>query len=152
MKIHFLTLMSCLLFVVFTKAVAVNACPPDASRIFYCLTTNKKEVEVCDAGAQISYRFGRIGQVPEMALSIPRAEVTTWQWPGIGRHLSYSVTIPNGTTRYRVFFSVDRLSDDHDIEAGIDVEINGEHVARIPCRVDTLEQRLEGINLRSDDI
>lgn len=107
-------------------------------------------MEVCDAGAKISYRFGRLGQSPEMALSVPRAQATTWQWQGVGRYLSYRVTIPNGTTAYSVFFSADRLSDNHDIDAGINVEVNGELVATIPCRADSLEQQLEGIDLRSE--
>lgn len=151
MKIRFPSLMLCLLPVACIWSAAIHACPFSETRIFYCQTTNGKEVEVCDAGTRISYRFGHPGQQPEMALSVARAEATTWQWPGVGRYMSYSVTVPNGATRYTVFFSVDRLSESHEIEAGINVDVNGEHVATVACRVDTLEQRIEGVDLRLDD-
>jgi hypothetical protein len=60
------------------------------------------------------------------------------------------VTIPNGDTHYEVFFSADRLSDYHTIDAGINVTVKRDHVATVKCRTNTLEQQLEGIDLAQD--
>ncbi|MBK1620719.1 hypothetical protein CKO42_20255 [Lamprobacter modestohalophilus] len=115
--------------------------------MFYCKTTNHKEVEVCDAGKQIRYCFGRPGQMPELTLTVPRASALTGQWNGIGRYIHYSLTIPNGAVRYSVFFSADRLTEHHKLDAGVDVEKDGQHLATVSCQTTTLEQRLEGIDL-----
>lgn len=65
---------------------------------------------------------------------------------GMGRYISYSVTIPSGTAKHEVFFSVDRLTEEHEIEAGIYVTVNAQHVAIVNCRAGTLVQKLEGID------
>lgn len=131
----------------------VNAdCHAGETPLFFCNTVNNKMIHLCDAGATINYRFGRPNAPPELALQVPRHLASTWQWQGVGRWMSYSVVIPNGDTRYQVFFSVDRLSDEHPMEAGVDVEIGGKHIVRVECRDDgTLYQRLEGVDLRPDD-
>jgi hypothetical protein len=134
---------------VMLPVAAQAACPSD-STIFACTTTNGKFVEVCEAGKVIQYTFGRRGQTPELALSVPRDQASTFQWAGVGRYISYSVTIPNGNTRYQVFFSVDRLSETQEIEAGINVEFDGTHVATVDCKMDTVIHNMEGIDLKSD--
>ena len=131
----------------FFFAATVEACPQDGTRVFYCRTTNNKTVEVCDLGTKISYSFGRAGRQPELALAVPRNQATSYQWQGIGRYMSYSVTIPNGNTKYEVFLSVDRLSDDHPLEAGINVSVDDRHLATIECAPNSLYQSLEGIDL-----
>lgn len=70
---------------------------------------------------------------------------------GMGRYISYSVTIPSGTAKYEVFFSVDRLTEEHEIEAGTYVTVNAQHVAIVNCRAGTLVQKLEGIDLPLDE-
>lgn len=127
-------------------------CNAGEQRLFFCNTVNHKVIQLCDAGATINYSFGRPNAPPELALQVPRHLASTWQWPGVGRWMSYSVVVPNGDTRYQVFFSVDRLSDEHTIEAGVDVEVGGKHLVRVECRDDgTLFQQLEGVDLRADD-
>lgn len=130
--------------------VAVQAACPGDSTIFSCTTTNRKFVEVCEAGKVIQYTFGRRGKTPELALSAPRNKASTFQWPGVGRYINYSVTIPNGNTTYQVFFSADRLTEEHEIEAGINVEVDGEHVATVDCKPSSVIHNMEGIDLKSD--
>jgi hypothetical protein len=125
----------------------VLACSHPAAQIFYCQTVTGRQVEVCDQGSHLEYRFGRALERPELALRVPRGMTSTWQWPGIGRYMSYRVTIPNGQTHYTVFFAVDRLSTSQTVEAGIDVSRNEEILATIACVPETLQQRLEGIDL-----
>ena len=114
--------------------------------LFSCTTTNNKYVELCDNGATLQYSFGKAGQTPELALSVPRARASTYQWQGVGRWINYRVRIPNGNTFYEVFDSVDRV--EQTAEAGIYVEASGKNVATINCKMDTLVSNLDGVKLR----
>jgi hypothetical protein len=136
------------LILLFPTVHAFADCPAGQKTVFYCNTVNDKVIQLCDAGATIDYAFGRAGRAPELALRIPREQATTWQWPGIGRWMTYAVDVPNGDTRYSVFWGVDRLDEAHPVEAGVDVEIRGEHVATVKCSNDAaLVQQMEGIDL-----
>ena len=131
-------------------AQAALACAGNEKLIFSCTTTKQMQVEVCDAGKTISYAFGKKGAKPEMALSVPRAAATTHQWNGMGRYITYAVNIPNGKTIYSVFTSFDR-SDDLSVDAGVNVETNGKHIATVKCKPETVQHDIEGIDLRTAD-
>lgn len=132
-------------------AGAQAKCPGASKTVFACQTTKGKQVEVCDAGKTIGYSFGKPGATPELALNVPRSQASTSQWQGVGRYMSYAVDIPNGKTVYSVFWGVDRLSEEHDIEAGVNVLINGKQAATVMCRPDTVQQELEGIDLKPSE-
>jgi hypothetical protein len=90
-----------------------------------------------------------------LALSIPRDQASTFQWAGVGRYINYSVTIQNGNTTYQVFTSAERLFDgdedsDPSYTAGINVEVDGRHVATVDCKMDTVIHNMESIDLKSD--
>ena len=129
-------------------AVAGPHCPVNQTTVFACTTTNNKQVLVCDAGSTLSYHFGRPRQTPELSLSIPRQQASTWQWHGIGRSIDYSVTLPNGNTQYTVYTSVDRLADVIEREAGVAVLVDGMPRARILCRTDSIVESLVAIELQ----
>ncbi len=135
----------CMLGILVTTAEA--ACPSAKATIFSCTTTNGKQVEVCDLGATISYRFGKNTAKPEIMIKVPREKVTTYQWEGIGRYMSYAVTIPNGPVTYTTTWGMDRLSEEHGIEASILVEQNGKTLATIPCVPKTVINNMEGVKL-----
>ena len=118
--------------------------------VFQCTTTNNKQIEVCDAGKTISYSFGKRGRKPELALSVPRHQATTFQWHGIGRHINYSVSIPNGAYTYTVYTSLDKLerNEDKAFEAGVTVEKNQQHLATVICRDHTVVDDIQGIDLK----
>lgn len=132
-------------------AGAQAQCTGGSKTVFACQTTKGKQVEVCDAGKTIAYSFGKPGATPELALKVPRSQASTSQWQGVGRYMSYAVDIPNGKTVYSVFWGVDRLSEEHDIEAGVNVLINGKQAATVMCRPDTVQQALEGIDLKPSE-
>lgn len=130
---------------------AFAACNNDDETLFRCTTNNNKQIEVCDTKKTINYSFGKLNKKPELSVSVPRDQATTWQWHGVGRYMSYSVSIPNGDYKYRVFWGVDRLSDNHEESAGVDVEKNGKLLATVNCKIKTLTQRLEGVDLPSEN-
>ena len=125
-----------------------SACTSDESLIFSCTTKKMKVVEVCDAKKSIKYSFGKKGATPELALAVPRNEVTTNQWDGMGSSMYYDVNIPNGNTIYTVYWEAVRDAEEGDVSAGIEVEVGSKNVASIECDMGTVKQNLEGVKLR----
>lgn len=129
-------------------ASAQAACPSAKATVFSCTTAKAKVIEVCDLGKSIGYSFGPAGK-PELALQVPRAQASTRQWEGIGRTISYSVDVPNGATVYSVFWAADRMSDEHEISAGVEVIIKGKTAATVACDPKKkIVQGMEGIDLK----
>ena len=122
-----------------------------ADTIFACVTTNNKKIEVNSFDQYVEYKFGQYLKNPELALSVPRDQASTWQWNGVGRDMSYSVTVPNGAYNYTVFFSVDRISDEHPVTSGVIIEVDQKIISTVYCLPNTLVQSLEGIDLKEDD-
>ncbi|MGB6007773.1 hypothetical protein [Castellaniella sp.] len=116
--------------------------------VFACTTTKGKAVEICDSDDILQYSFGTKGHYPELSLSVPRSEASTFQWDGRGSEITYSVQIPNGDTVYEVFTSMSRMSNEHEIVSGINVEVAGKHVATLTCLDDTVQQDMEDIPLK----
>ncbi|MBK7026650.1 MAG: hypothetical protein IPH40_06920 [Polaromonas sp.] len=114
---------------------------------FFCSTAKGKTIEVCDAGKTITYTFGSPQAKPEISLNVPRDKVTTFQWNGIGRYLSYAVDIPNGTTTYSVFHGMDRITKEHAIEAGVNVLVDGKLLATVRRSGRNIVNNLEGVDL-----
>ena len=129
------------------------ACEAGIKTVFQCTATNNKQIEVCDAGKTINYSFGKHGKKPELALSVPRDQATTFQWHGIGRYINYSVSIPNGSYTYTVYTSIDKLEENEakGFEAGVMVEKSDEHLVTVICRDTTVVEALEGIDLRPSE-
>ncbi|MBK9443463.1 MAG: hypothetical protein IPN53_20065 [Comamonadaceae bacterium] len=129
-------------------SVASAACPPRAKTVFSCLTAAGKRIEVCDAGQTIDYSFGSPNAKPEIVVRAPRRAATTYQWPGAGRHFSYSVDVPNDNTVYSVYWSADRMGAEPDAKGGVIVSIDGRERGTVRCaHGQDIVQNIEGIDL-----
>lgn len=113
--------------------------------LFACQTADGKVIEVHDKGNSIEYVFGPKDQL-ELVLDVPREQVSTYQWQGIGRYENYSVSIPNGDTVYSVFWARDRLAIDQPPEAGVSVEIDGDYITTVDCATEATHN-LIGVDL-----
>ena len=133
-----------LLVVLSMASVGQAAC--QSKTIFSCMTSKGKQIEVCDSGSTIEYSFGKPHAKPEKYLKLPRNQVTTTQWAGIGRHISYSVEIPSGDTVYSVFSSFDKIENKD--EAGVAVIIKGKYVTTVQCSGKEVVNNLEGVKLK----
>lgn len=142
-----MTVISVIAVVLFAQN-AFAKCEGGSKTVFSCLTTKGKQIEVCDAGETMEYSFGKPKGKPEIVVKIPRSQASTSQWNGMGRYMSYSVDIPNGNTTYNVFWGVDRLTDEHAIEAGVNVLISNKMAATVKCSGKKIEQDMEGIDLK----
>ncbi len=79
---------------------------------------------------------------------MPREQASTSQWNGVGRYISYAVDIPNADAVYSVFFGTDRLSNEHSIEAGVNVLIKNNLAATVKCSGKNITHNLEGLDLK----
>tara|TARA_B110000908_G_scaffold156423_1_gene195571 strand:+ start:751 stop:993 length:243 start_codon:yes stop_codon:yes gene_type:complete len=59
------------------------------------LQTRTMAVQVCLNGAQVAYRFGPKGRLPELELVAPTQSVAYRPWPGFGRNIVETVTFEN---------------------------------------------------------
>lgn len=121
------------------------ACASGETLLFHCPTTNAKLITLCDAGSTLRYTFGPMGTGdPEMLLSVPRGDASTSQ--GVA---AQTIDLPNANTVYSVFWGVDRISDTHEVEAGVHVQANGRHVATVLCQEDRVQSFMEDVDLKS---
>ena len=128
---------------------AFAACPAQSKTVFNCTTTNNKVIQVCDAGNTISYSFGKANATPELAITVPRDKVTTYQWEGFGRYENYAINIPNGKTIYRVNDSLDKMSQEY--TAGVEVSNNDKLLATVECAANKkITSKIQGIKLRPE--
>ena len=131
------------------STAAIGTCEKGSKTVFSCLAAKGKLIQVCDSGKTIDYSFGKLNSTPEIVVRAARSEASTFQWPGVGRYISYSVEVPNGNTTYSVFWGAER-SNNASIEAGVHVEINKKHVATVKCigEEEHIVQNIEGIDLK----
>ena len=120
----------------------------NSKTVFSCTTTKGKQIEVCDADKTIDYSFGKAQGKPEISIQVPRDQASTFQWAGIGSSISYAVDIPNKNTTYNVFWNADKNSEDHPVEAGVNVLVNKELVATVNCSGKDIVNNIEGVNLK----
>lgn len=143
------------LLVLLTLSISSSAfaeCEKKSKTIFSCLSTKGKLIQVCDSGKTIDYSFGKPNLPSEIIVHAPRSEVSTFQWKGFGRYISYAVEVPNGDTTYNVFWGMDRLTDAHSIDAGVNVMVNNKYVATVKCVEEkNIVQNIEGIHLKPVD-
>lgn len=127
-----------------------NASCPEARVLFYCATKKNKEIKLCDRGETLEYSFGETGERSELMFSLPREKASTSQWQGIGRWISYSITLPSGDAKYTVFTSANRLTDQHEFEAGVLATIGDAEVARVLCE-DPVTHNIDGVDLKQEN-
>lgn len=142
----------CILLALSITSSASAECDKGSTTVFSCLAAKGKLIQVCDSGKTIDYSFGKPNLPSELIVHASRSEVSTFQWKGFGRYISYAVEVPNGDTTYNVFWGMDRLTDEHSIDAGVMVEVNNKYVATVKCVGEkNIVQNIEGINLKPVD-
>lgn len=109
--------------------------------LFSCDTPKGKHVELTLVGDSVQYSFGKIGGAPELSLSAHTSEVKYLPWDGFGSSETYTVEIANGNTVYGVYKSIPKGADE--IEAGVNVEVNGQYMTTVACKSSTVNDMLE---------
>ena len=125
-------------------------CATGGKRVFVCITqTARKLVEVCELPTTISYTFGKPQEKPELSFAVPKAAASGYRWNGTGRYMNNSLNLPNGTTVYRVYSSIERGPSGVS-SAGVEVVINGKPVADVKCDMDTERSDLESVDVKAE--
>ena len=143
---YLLTLIAFLAASVMSNASA--ACEHSAKEIFSCNTSKGKRIQVCASPVGIEYSFGAHAKAPEIVVNVPRAKASTYQWAGFGRWHNYSIDVPNGKTTYRVFSGHDSQNPDEPLDAGVQVIVKGEEVATVACVPESVNNYIEGVELK----
>ena len=135
-------------WLVVTVPVAQADCGATEKTLFSCLTKKGKQVEICNFGRTIRYSFGRPNDKPEISVVVPTKSVTGTSCYACGRYISNLVDISNGNVMYRVSWSGDKLDTDSPLEGGVEVFVNGESKAFIPCASEPTTNNTEGIEFK----
>lgn len=103
---------------------AALACGKDQQQVFTCKTKNNKVVEVCNAGKDATYSFGRVGSKPDLFLRKPKTSLDL-----ADDSATFSLTFPNGTTTYTIAYA----GSPGPIAASVEVATNQRHIASVAC-------------------
>lgn len=117
------------------------ACASVEAEIFSCtFNSGKKSVEICQRGDIITYRFGKTGRPPELALNRPMSAVAYTPWNGFGRSIWESVAFQNKGVTYAVGMSMGKFiaaEGGNPYSGSIEVQQNGSEIAYLECDADS---------------
>lgn len=122
-------------------ASARAACMPEEQTFMACqIEGSGKSLRVCFDDGTVHYRFGPLGQSPELALSSSVAKVDYTPWPGIGRAIWENVRFTNAGYIYEVYAGFDRMSEDDSAGfGGVRISFGDKDVAVLTCATDALD-------------
>jgi len=104
-----------------------------------CDVGDGRRLEVCinpgnmTQGGTFTYSFGPEG-APELQLMTPMSAMTVQPWSGVGRAIWAAVGFPNDEYRYEVWHSLDRLTENAVMEAGVNVMQGDAPIASFACQ------------------
>ena len=120
---------------VLAAANAHARCDTPDSTIFSCTTQENKKIHVCQNKGSVEYIYGIPWKAPEISIKSPQSKIEKRDWNGVGRWESYSIRALSGGATYSIFWSLDRQSKTGEIEAGVDVIIDGKTIESINCDI-----------------
>jgi hypothetical protein len=104
---------------------AFAECATRQDTFLSCTFSNgRKAVDVCVEGKNLTYRFGRVGKAPDLALSVSVIDAEYTPWPGVSSSIWETVTFQNQETRYEVTGAINRIYPENENE-DIGVELSG---------------------------
>ncbi len=90
-------------------------CAATEQRFVSCQIEGRKtEMSVCYTADMATYRYGPLGQKPDLVLSSPMLELAYQPWSGVGRDIWENVSFTNDGYRYEVGAGTPRLFSEAD--------------------------------------
>lgn len=119
---------------VFWGMLTINVYAQDM--VFKCSTPNNKEISLYQDGDILTYRFGKDSSKPDIEIkrSLQRLNIT--QETPVGTGLNSTVEFKNGIYSYTVNESLNRVSEEHESTAWLDVKKNGDIISSMDCNID----------------
>lgn len=101
--------------------------------MLFCQIEGKQErLEVSVDAQNLIYAYGPSGQA-DMFLVQPYDSSALRPWGGVGSAIFESVVFQNNEYEYEVYTAIDRMTETHDIYAGVSVYKNGQELVNLPC-------------------
>lgn len=101
--------------------------------MLFCQIENKDErLEVSVDAQNLIYSYGPAGQ-SDLFLVQPYHPSALRPWGGVGSAIFESVVFENQEYEYEVYTGIDRMSDAHELFAGVSVYKSGEELVNLPC-------------------
>lgn len=122
------------MFVMIASLLSTNSSASDL--IFKCSTENNKSISVYIDGKNITYKFGKKDSKPEIELKRKKEQLNITKEIPVGTGLNSSIEFKNGIYSYTITESLDRVSEDHEASAWLDVSKNKEIISSIDCNID----------------
>lgn len=104
--------------------------------IFKCSTQNNKSISIYQDGDSLTYKFGKKNSKPEMDLTKNKEQLSITQEIPVGTGLNSSVAFKNGNYSYTINESLNRVNDEHEASAWLDVSKNKDIISSIDCNID----------------
>ncbi|EHN8829013.1 hypothetical protein L8P91_06925 [Enterobacter bugandensis] len=122
------------LIAMLASSLSINA---NANELmFKCSTQNNKTISIYQDGNNLTYKFGRKNSKPEMDLTKNKEQLSITQEIPVGTGLNSSVEFKNGIYSYTINESLNRVSDEHEASAWLDVSKNKDIISSIDCNID----------------
>ncbi|MCQ4104440.1 hypothetical protein NOG67_06325 [Erwinia persicina] len=125
-------LITCLIFL-FGMLVA-NVYAQDM--VFKCSASNNRKISVYQDGDILTYKFGKDSSKPDIEIKRGLQKLNIIKEVPVGTGLNSSVEFKNGIYSYTINESLNRVSEEHESTAWLDVQKNGDVISSIYCNVD----------------
>jgi len=119
--------------IIFSGMLTINVYAQEM--IFECLTSNNKVISIYQDGDDITYKFGKTNSKPDIMIKRKLQKLNIKQETPVGSGLDSSIEFKNGTYSYTINESLNRVSEDHESTAWLDVKKNGNVINLIDCNV-----------------
>lgn len=121
-------------------SAGVAGCPQGQEAFASCeIAGRNTEVFVCFDENQATYRYGAVGQSPDLELSVPIREVDFRPWSGVGKSIVESIVFYNLGHSYAVYAGFDRPFSEEEMQreerhfGGLEVTRDDELLAELEC-------------------
>ena len=119
--------------IIFSGMLTINVYAQEM--VFECLTSNNKAVSLFQDGDDITYKFGKTNSKPDIMIKRKLQKLNIKQETPEGSGLDSSIEFKNGSYSYTINESLNRVSEDHESTAWLDVKKNGKIINSIDCNV-----------------
>ena len=123
--------------------------------LFSCKAKKGKEIRLVDKGSTIEYSFGMPNKKSDILVSVLREKATTnyeihedYELEKFGQGSFFSVDVPNGNTRYRIYFQYGYPKDHLADEGGVSVIINNKYTNEVKCVGKEIINNLQNVDLK----
>lgn len=128
---------------------AAGAACDEGGLVFSCATALGNEIQLCQDGNSIRYTFGEPGLAPQLAITMPKAEVQKAPLRELGKVESYALRIPFREATHVLYWSLDDAGDEP--EAGIRVFVDDRLRATMQCVPGQIRSNLSKGGFRGRD-